>query len=325
MGGAALSFDTLLNPPVLFFLLGVVAALLRSDLDFPSPIPKFLAMYLLLAIGFKGGVELVKAPITLDILVTLAVATATSALFPLWVFAALRRAMGVANAAAVAAAYGSVSAVTFVTAAAFLERQQIPYGGHMVAALALMESPAIIVGVLLYRMAEGKQQGKGKLAWGPLLHDAFCNGSVVLLLGSFVIGAVVGDQGANAVKPFTYTMFIGVLCFFLLDMGLLAGKRISDLRKAGPAVPVAGLLLPVLHAALGIGLAWLLNLSEGDALLMAVLCASASYIAVPAAVRLAIPRASPSIYVSMSLAVTFPFNILVGLPVYLGLIRAIWE
>jgi hypothetical protein len=309
---------------VLFFVLGMIAAVVRSDLDLPAPIPKFLAMYLLLAIGFKGGVELTHAPITGTIVLTLGVAAVTSAIFPLWVFALMRRPMGVPNAAAVAAAYGSVSAVTFVTAAAFLERLAIPFGGHMVAALALMESPAIIVGVLLYRLAEGKQQGKGKLAWGALMHDAFLNGSVLLLMGSFIIGMLVGEGGAAPVKPFTGALFPGVLCLFLLDMGLLAGKRLHDLRRAGLAVPLAGIGFPIVHAGIGIALAWLLGLGQGDALLMAVLCASASYIAVPAAVRLAIPKASPSIYVSMSLAVTFPFNILIGLPLYLALIRAVW-
>lgn len=309
---------------MLFFILGMIAAVVRSDLDLPAPIPKFLAMYLLLAIGFKGGVELTHAPITSEIVLTLGVAAGTSIIFPLWVFGLMKRPLGIPNAAAVAAAYGSVSAVTFVTAAAFLERLAIPFGGHMVAALALMESPAIIIGVLLYRLAEGKQQGKGKLAWGALLHDAFFNGSVLLLMGSFIIGMLVGEHGAAPVRPFTGALFPGVLCLFLLDMGLLAGKRLQDLRRAGLSVPIAGIGLPLIHAAIGIALARILGLGAGNALLLTVLCASASYIAVPAAVRLAIPRASASIYVSMSLAVTFPFNILIGLPLYLAVIRAIW-
>ena len=243
-------------------------------------------------------------------------------LVPVWTFFVLRRRLPVADAAAIAATYGSISAVTFITAAAFLQTLDIPYGGHLVAAMALMESPAIVIGVLCFRWFGS---GGERLDWKELGRDAFLNGSVVLILGSLVIGAVSGDRGAEALSPFTDEIFKGMLCFFLLDMGLVAARRIHELRRAGWFVGAFSVLVPVVNAALGIGLARLVGMSVGDALLFTVLCASASYTAVPAAMRLAVPEANPSLYVSMSLGITFPFNIIAGIPAYLAIIDLLWS
>lgn len=310
----------IVSPPLLFFLLGVVAALIKSDLEVPQPVPKFLAMYLLMAIGFKGGVELAHG-FSADALKGLVASVAMAFVLPAIFFAILRQRLDAKTSAAVAATYGSVSAVTFVTAVSFLDRNGVPFGGHMVAALALMESPAIIVGVFLARRFSADS---AEVRWGHLLREACFNGSVVLILGSLAIGAVVGSEGASSLKPFTGDIFKGMLCFFLLDMGVLAARRIGALREGGLFLPGFAVLAPPIAGLVAIGLARLIGLGQGDALLFAVLCASASYIAVPAAMRMAIPEANPSIYVSMALGITFPFNIALGLPLYFAVIRRVW-
>lgn len=244
------------------------------------------------------------------------------------------------NAAAIAATYGSISAVTFVTAGSFLERVGVDYGGYMVAALALMESPAIIVGLLLVRVfvsrAESnrmevgnKETGndeteKADFNWGEVLRESFLNGSVFLLIGSLLVGLVTSKQGWENLQPFTGDMFYGILTFFLLDMGLVAARRMQDLRKGGSFLISFAVFMPVLNALIGIGIASLLGLAPGDALLFAVLCASASYIAVPAAMRMTVPEANPSLYISMALAITFPFNIIIGIPIYFQIIQRLW-
>lgn len=319
-----LIFPNLLNPPILFFFLGLLAVFAKSDLEIPSPIPKILSLYLLFAIGFKGGVGLAAGGLQTQIVAALAAAAVMASVVPLYAFFLLRRKLSVADAAAIAATYGSVSAVTFITAAAFLERLGIAYGGYMVAAMALMESPAIIVAVLLYRLRSIDRSGTD-FSWRELWRDAFFNGSVFLIMGSLVIGVLAGEAGAKALKPFTNDIFTGVLCFFLLDMGIVAAKRLGDLRKAGVFLTAFGILLPLANAAAAIPLAYALGLSQGDAFLFTILCASASYIAVPAAMRLSIPEANPSLYVPMSLAITFPFNIIAGMPLYLAIINRIWS
>ena len=311
----------LLNPPVLFFFAGLLAVRLGSDLDIPSPLPKFFSLYLLLAIGFKGGVELSKSGFSNDVAWVLLAAVVLAFLVPLGAYAILRKSLSVANAAAVAATYGSVSAVTFITATALLGRLEIPFSGYMVAALALMESPAIIVAVLLYRNAAHKTDS----SWKTLLREAFLNGSVYLLVVSMFIGLLTGEEGGRILKPFTGDLFQGFLCLFLLDMGLVSSRRLGDLKAMGWFPLAFAALVPLVNAALGIGIAWLLGLSVGNALLFCVLCASASYIAVPAAMRLAIPDANPGIYVTMALGITFPMNVLVGLPVYLSVIQFLWR
>lgn len=302
------------NPPILFFLLGLLAPLLRCQLEIPAPVTKLIALYLLWAIGFKGGVELAKGGLDQEALATLGAAMLLATATPLWVFAIARRRFSVHDAAALAATYGSVSAVTFLTACALLDRVGVPFGGHMVAAMALMESPAIVIAVLLRRRSLAATGAAPAVRLGPLLHDALLNGPVLLLLGSLVIGALCGERGYERMRPLCTDLFPGVLVFFLLDLGVMAGGRLAQVgRNARFLVPFA-ILLPVAHAALGLGLAWLLGLGVGDGILLATLAASASYIAVPAAMRLAIPESEPSIYVAGALGVTFPWNIVFGLP-----------
>ncbi len=329
---AGLFLTNLKAPPVLFFFLGAAAALLRSDLQIPQSIARFLSLYLLLAIGFKGGVALADADLSLQLLLSLAAAVGLACLIPVLAFLLLRRRLGAADAAGIAATYGSVSAVTFISTTAYLDLLGVAWSGHLVAALALMESPAIIIGILLFNLY-GRTEMVGSTAagsttstasgvhWQELLRDAFLNGSVFLILGSLLIGWISGSEGMTSVAPFTSEIFTGMLCLFLLDMGILAARRLDDLRRSGGVLVGFALGFPLLCAGLGMATAWLLGLDEGDALMFAVLAASASYIAVPAALRLALPEANPSLYVPMSLAITFPFNLVIGIPLYHQLIQ----
>lgn len=322
MSGAFLS--NLASPPLLFFFLGLLAVAVRSDLDIPGQIARFLSLYLLFAIGFKGGVALAASAPGSDVWVSLGMAMLLSAAVPLYTYFLLRRKFPVADAAAIAATYGSVSAVTFITAASFLDAQGIAWSGYLVAAMALMESPAIIVGMLLYnrfREANGEERG---MRWGTLLHEACFNGSVFLILGSMAIGWITGPAGKAQVTAVIDAPFIGILCLFLLDMGIVAGRRLRDLRQAGPraarlplpTMVVTAVLLPLFNGGVALAAGAALGLPAGDLMLLTVLAASASYIAVPAAMRLALPEANPSTYLAMSLAITFPFNILFGIPLY---------
>lgn len=302
------------NPPILFFLLGFAAPLLRCQLEIPAPVTKLLALYLLWAIGFKGGVALAKGGLDQEALATLAGAVLLATATPFWVFAIARRRFGVHDAAALAATYGSVSAVTFLTACALLDRIGIPYGGHMVAAMALMESPAIVVAVLLRRRALAGSGEAPPVRLGPLLHDALLNGPVLLLLGSLAIGAICGERGYATMRPLCTDLFQGVLVFFLLDLGVMAGGRLAQAGKHARFLVPFAILLPIAHAAMALALAWMIGLTVGNGILLATLAASASYIAVPAAMRLAIPESEPSIYVAGALGLTFPWNIVFGLP-----------
>jgi uncharacterized protein len=304
--------EGVLSPPVLFFMLGAAAALLKSDLEIPAPIGKALSLYLMVAIGFKGGLMLATGDTSS--LVPLALAgVAVSFLLPLVAFPLLRRTTRLAavDAAAVAAHYGSVSVVTFVTAASFLESASIAYAGGLVAILALMETPAIVSGLLLAR-----QGAQARIETGKALREAAFSGSVLLLVGSLLIGFVCGVRGITTLAPVLVTPFQGVLAFFLLDMGLIAARRLTAFRSAGPGLWAFGVYMPLIGAAVGIALAWSLGLGVGDGTLFAVLCASASYIAVPAAMRQALPQADPAVYVPLSLGLTFPFNVIVGIPLY---------
>jgi hypothetical protein len=247
-----------------------------------------------------------------------------SVLVPIYCFFLLRSRFDVFNSAAIAAAYGSISAVTFITAESFLKVLNIQSDGFMVAALALMESPAIIVGLLLVKLAARDRRSDVNAGWGALLHEAFLNSSVYLLIGSLIIGFLVAffnPSGVEKMEPFTGRLFYGVLCFFLLDMGIIAAQRLGDLRRAGAFLTGFALLMPLLNAGIGLGIALFLGLSQGNALLFMVLCASASYIAVPAAMRMTVPEANPSLYISSSLGITFPFNIIFGIPLYMALIQ----
>lgn len=324
MMDASLILDNLLTPPILFFLLGMAATLLRSDLEIPTQAARFLSLYLLFSIGLHGGHELARSTLSAQVVLVLLAAVATSLLIPLWTFAILRFKLPAHDAAAIAATYGSVSAVTFITAAGFLSAQEVLFGGHMVAAMALMESPAIVIGVLLARRF-GRASDSEQIPLRSLGREAFLNGAVLLLMGSLLIGCVIGEEGWKSIKPVAHDPFKGVLCLFLLDMGLLAAKRLGDLRTSGAMLIGFAIGAPVLHALMGIFIAWALRVSPGDALLLAVLVGSASYIAVPAAVRLAIPNANPSLYVPMSLGVTFPFNVIFGIPLYYTIIQGLWE
>lgn len=314
-------FANLVSPPIMFFFLGLLACFLRVDLKVPQSITKFLSLYLLLAIGFLGGVELHEATIGWQIVVTLLAAIAMATFVPIYTFYIARTHLSVYDSAAMGATYGSVSAITFITTVALLDSLGIPYGGHMVAALALMESPAIIVGLWLVQKYAPNTDDRYQDT--SVWHEALLNSSVFLIMGSMVVGLLTGVAGQKELAPFTQGIFKGMLCFFMLDMGLLTGRRMSDLRKTGLFLVAFGICIPLINAGLGILISYFLGLAIGDMLLFTVLCAGASYIAVPAALRLALPEANPSYYLPMALGITFPFNVLVGLPIYLYIIQLI--
>lgn len=306
------------NPTLLFFLLGIIAAWVKSDLEIPSTTVKFISYYLLLAIGFKGGQELSHSHINMAMLLTLGSALFLSFSIPMVVFAVLKKKMGIWNAGAIAATYGSVSAVTFVSAIAFIENKGIHFGGHMVAAMAFMEAPAIIMGVLLIRRAQAIKERKEGL--GGMIKHALSNGSVLIILGSLVIGLFSDAKQAEGIKPFTTDIFKGFLSVFLLDMGMQTAKRFSSFRHAGKMLMVCGILFPLVFGSITAIASGLLGAEIGDRFLLSVLSASASYIAVPASMKIAVPQADPGIYVPMAIGITFPFNISFGLPIYYYLI-----
>jgi uncharacterized protein len=320
-----LVISNFLNPPVLFFFLGMIAVWVKSDLEVPAPIPKLFSLYLLLSIGFKGGVELAKSGITQEVFVTMIAAIVMASIVPVYSFFILRKKLDTYNAAAIAATYGSISAVTFITANSFLDELHIFHDGYMVAAVALMESPAIIVGLILVNLFRDKDAKAEKTNWREVLREAFLNGSVVLLVGSLTIGMLTGEKGMHKLNPFINDMFYGALSFFLLDMGLVAAKRIKELQKTGFFLISFAILMPIFNASIAIGVARMIGMNPGDALLFAVLCSSASYIAVPAAMRMTVPEANPSLYISTALAVTFPFNIIAGIPLYLSFVNLLWK
>lgn len=321
----SLILSNFLTPPVLFFFLGMLAIFAKSDLEIPPPVPKLLSLYLLFAIGFKGGVELVKSGISQEVILTLLAAVGMACIVPLYTFFILRIKLDPYNAAAIAATYGSISAVTFITAGSFLQQLSIDFDGYMVAALALMESPAIIVGLILVNFFTRDDGSEQDFSWSEVFQEAFLNGSVFLLVGSLLIGVLTGERGWQVLSPFTQDLFYGILTFFLLDMGLVAAKRIKELEKTGFFLIAFAILIPIFNAGVGLLIARAIAMPQGDALLFSVLCASASYIAVPAAMRLTVPEANPSLYISTALAVTFPFNIIVGIPLYLYGVHLLWS
>jgi hypothetical protein len=278
-----------------------------------------------MAIGFKGGVELHESGITGQVIAVLLVSIVMAIVIPLYSFVILRRRLDVPNAAALAASFGSVSAVTFITASNILESAGIKFGGEMMAAMALMESPSIIIGVILYRkLSKHDEHDKSHhMDMKELMRESFLNGSIVVLMGSLLVGLISNEHGMEIMKPFTGDIFKGMLSFFLLDMGVVAGRRIGAIKEAGFFLIGFGILMPLINAALGILLSLLLNLDQGNSFMLTVLFASASYIAVPAAMRIAIPDANPGIYVPVALAITFPFNIIAGLPLYYWVIQSI--
>ncbi len=307
----AATLQTFTSPVVLFFVLGLLAAFARSDLAIPEAIAKGMSLYLMAAIGLKGGVAVSKSGIDSTVLIALALGIAASFLMPFIANIALKgfAKLDRINAGAVAAHYGSVSVVTFVTAVEIFEAQGKPPGGYMVAVMAAMETPAILTGLLLAR-GMGSKDGQKT---GDLLHEVFFNASVVLLLGAFAIGMISGAKGFGEVAPFFEAGFKGVLCLFLLDMGLIAARRMMDARAITWRLVVIAIGLPLLNGSIGTAAAAACGLDVGSAAALGVLCASASYIAVPAAMRLALPEADPGIYLTMSLSITFPFNILINI------------
>jgi hypothetical protein len=309
-----LAVDALLQPVVLFFLLGALAALARSDLAIPEAVAKGISLYLMMSIGLRGGGEVAESGFTHDMVLAGGAGLALSFLLPLPAFWLLRTLgqLDRTNAAAVAAHYGSVSVVTFATGSEILRQAGMAPAGFMVGVLAVMETPAIITGLLLARSA-----GKNSLApRGGLLHETFLNGSVILLLGSFLIGLIDGKEGLKAVAPVFDVPFRGMLCIFLLDMGLIAARRLMDRRALTVRTVLLALALPVMNGSLGVVLGTALGLDSGSAAALGILAGSASYIAVPAVMRLALPAADPGLYLGMSLAVTFPFNLTLGIAFY---------
>lgn len=314
------ALETLLSPVILFFVLGALAAAVRSDLAIPEPIAKGMSLYLMAAIGLKGGVQVAAVGFSADMAAAALAGVILSFLIPLLAFALLRSwgRLDQLNAGAVAAHYGSVSIVTFVTASEALSRAHMPPEGYMVAVLALMETPAILTGLLLAQRGLAASQPAGAPG-GHIWREVFLNGSVVLLLGAFAIGLIVGKAKYEAIAPVFTTGFSGILCLFLLDMGLVAMRRLRESRAMTFRLASLGVALPILNGTIGLAIAIFLDLGVGTAAAFAMLAASASYIAVPAAMRMALPKADPGLYLSMSLAVTFPFNIVVGIPLFSAL------
>ncbi|MEN8703616.1 MAG: sodium-dependent bicarbonate transport family permease [Polaribacter sp.] len=311
--------DNLTNPALLFFFLGLVAVNIKSDLRIPENSSKFISLYLLLAIGFKGGQELAHSIITSEIIYSLLFGILLAIIVPIYCYFVLRVKLSVENSGAIASAYGSVSAVTFVTTISFLEMSQIPFGGHMVAVMALMEAPSIIVGVMLIAIFSSEK--KNKHSFKDVIHHSLTNGSVVLIIGSLVVGYFTNDAQAEGIKPFTTDIFKGFLAVFLLDMGIVSGQKLKALLKKGWFTLSFSIFIPLINGCLVAILSVFFIEEIGNRLLMSILAASASYIAVPAAMKLAAPKANPGLYIPMALAITFPFNITIGMPLYLCIIE----
>ena len=309
------AIQTFSSPVILFFLLGLLAAFLKSELAIPEAIAKAMSLYLMIAIGLKGGVAMAQSGINAEVSAAIALGVAASFLIPFAAYAALRSfgRLGKMDAGAVAAHYGSVSVVTFVTANQIFGSTGMAVAGFMVAVLAVMETPAILSGLYLARRGEAAAAGTTQ---GALLHEVFLNASVVLLLGSFAIGWMVGPEGFAEVSPVFESGFKGVLCLFLLDMGLIAARRLLASRAINARLVSLAIAFPMVNGTLGVVAASMIGLDAGSAAAFGVLCASASYIAVPAAMRLALPQADPGIYLTMSLSITFPFNILFGIGLF---------
>ncbi|NDB35299.1 MAG: sodium-dependent bicarbonate transport family permease [Flavobacteriia bacterium] len=312
--------ENLTNPALLFFILGITAVLIKSDLEIPSNSSRFISLYLLFAIGFKGGQELSHEHMNGEILWSMCFGVLLSALIPLASFFLLRIKLNVSDAAATAAAYGSVSAVTFVTAISFLEFHKVHSDGHMVAIMALMESPAIIVGLMLLSIFQ-KEQGNNKFERGTVLKHALTNGSVVLILGSLFIGFLADAKQAEGIKPFTNELFKGFLAIFLLDMGISSGKKLKSFFSYGWFPIAFAILIPLVNGIITAYASGWVTSAPGNRFIFAVLAASASYIAVPAAMKISAPDANPGLFLPMALAITFPMNITIGFPIYYSIIQ----
>ncbi|MEM1235844.1 MAG: sodium-dependent bicarbonate transport family permease [Pseudomonadota bacterium] len=315
-----LAAANLLSPIILSFALGLAAALARSDLSIPEAVAKGMSIYLLFAIGFKGGVAVAENGIDAQLLGTLAAGFVLSAIIPFVAFALLRvmTKLDTLNAAAVAGHYGSISIVTFVAATSVLESAGLTAEGYMVATAAIMEAPAILSALWLASRASGESRMDA-----TLMREILLNGSIVLMVGSFFIGLATGADGLEMIASFIVSPFQGVLCLFLLDMGLIAGRGLRETRgELGVGTVLFGILMPLIGATFGLVTGLILGLSTGGTLLLMTLSASASYIAVPAAMRVALPEAKPAIYLTLSLGITFPFNLVLGIPLYLAVAQS---
>ena len=313
-----LLLDNLTNPALLFFLLGIIAVQLKSDLEIPPNSSKFISLYLLFSIGFKGGQELAHSHFNLEIIWSALFGILIAVVIPFYSFFILKRKFSFENAGAIAAAYGSVSAVTFVTAVSFLEIQKYTFSGHMVAIMALMEAPAIIVAVILMRLYNKIETNTTNLS--SVIKHSLTNGSVLLIIGSLLIGFLASDQQAMGIKPFTTDIFKGFLAIFLLDMGVVSGKKLDVFFKSGWFPVLFALIIPLLNGASVAYLSQLVTADIGNRFMFSILAASASYIAVPAAMKIVAPKANPGLFLPMALAITFPFNITFGMPIYLSII-----
>lgn len=309
-----LLIENLTNPALLFFLLGIIAVSLKSDLEIPPSSSKFISLYLLFAIGFKGGQELSHEAFTAEIGWSMLFGIAIALIIPLYTFFILKRKLNVFDSGAIAAAYGSVSAVTFVTAVSYLESQGLELKGHMVAIMALMESPAIIAGLLLISFFN--KETATKINKGVALRHSLTNGSVLLILGSLIIGYMASAEQAEGIKPFTNDIFKGFLAIFLLDMGIVSGKKLNTLVAKGWFPFAFATIIPLINGCVFALLSTFVTDDIGNRFIFAILAASASYIAVPAAMKIAVPKANPGLFLPMALAVTFPINITIGMPLY---------
>lgn len=311
------------NPTLLFFLLGVMAKVVKSDLEIPKASKSFIALYLLFSIGFNGGTELASSGITAEVTRSLLFGLLLATLIPVYTFFVLRIKLSIPDSGAIAASYGSVSAVTFVTAVAFLEMNQVKYGGEMVAVMASMEFPAIIMGVVLINLVSSSltRETQEKISWKPALRHSLTNGSVLMIFGSLLIGFMSDESQTAGIKHFTSDIFKGFLAIFLLDMGMVAAERFSAFRKQGYFLLLFGILVPLINGIIVAYLSQFITQDVGNRLIFAILAASASYIAVPAAMRIVAPQADPGIYIPLALGVTFPFNISMGLPIYYHLVK----
>jgi len=310
--------NNFLDPSILFFIFGIFAGVIKSNLEIPQPISRFLSLYLLMALGLKGGFALNHSGFTPEIGVSLGLAIGLAVLIPIVGYNLLRFKLDPMDAAAIAATYGSISAVTFITTTQSLDMQGISYGGHMAAAMALMESPAIVIAIILANKIRLNRYGtiQKHISIGKILHESFTDGGQLLLLGSLFVGLVSGENGHKVMAPFSIDLFKGLLAFFLLDMGLIAAKNMGEL-KGKPAIAfLYSFGAPPIHAFIALGFCQLLYIPLGDTILLMLLAASASYIAVPAVLRHAMPEVNPALYMGMSLAITFPLNIILGIPAY---------
>lgn len=314
-----LLFENLTNPALLFFALGILAVYLKSDLEIPQNSSKFISLYLLFAIGFKGGQELSHEPLTAEIGWSMLFGIAISMVIPIYTFFILKRKLNIYDAGAIAATYGSVSAVTFVTSVSFLESQQMAAHGHMVAIMALMESPSIIIGLLLISLFNTENSPSIKKR--NVLSHSFTNGSVLLILGSLLIGFIANAKQAEGIKPFTNDLFKGFLSIFLLDMGITSGRKLKDFFSFGWFPFLFAIFIPLFNGSVIAILSSFVTDDFSNRFMFAILAASASYIAVPAAMKISVPKANPGVFIPMALAVTFPVNITIGMPIYLLIIQ----